>query len=330
MPVLEIYGDIGEDFWEPQNSITGKTVAAWLRENAKGADEITVRINSYGGVVSDGVAIYNLLMQHKARVVCVVDGFALSAASVIAMAGDEIQMLPGTMLMIHNASGMAWGTAADLEATAKALRAMSAASAKIYADRAEKSEEECAALMDAETWFKADEALAAGFCDKVLEGKKKKRMPDMPGMSSAPKSAWVDTYRNVPQSMQAAMSSVARKPKAATMMPTAYALGDRVSVRAGIAHDLSHTEGVVSIIHAGPALGITFDGMDMIHKWYVPDEVTASGSKPESDKSMKRSAQRHAPPQSAPPAFNKSRQPSAARSPFGELAGRQFARLGDR
>jgi ATP-dependent Clp endopeptidase proteolytic subunit ClpP len=194
MPVLEIYGDIGENWWNLDASITGKSISAWLKENAEGAPEITVRINSYGGAVSEGVAIYNLLSQHAARVTCIVDGFALSAASVIAMAGDEIHMLPGTMMMIHPASGGAWGTAEDMEIVAKALRSMSDASGQIYADRTGKSKEDCLALMDAETWFQPSEALAAGFCDKVVSGKRKAEA----AMTARPAQQWLQSYKCAP------------------------------------------------------------------------------------------------------------------------------------
>lgn len=196
MPVLEIYGDIGEQWWDSENEITGKSVSRWLKQNADGASEITVRINSYGGWVSEGVAIYNLLSSHNARVVCIVDGFALSAASVVAMAGDEIHMQPGTMMMIHPASGGCWGTADDMDATAKSLRSMSDASAGIYSARTNKTKEECLELMDAETWFQADEALAAGFCDKVVAAKTKATQA-LP-RSSRSTSHWLQSYKRAP------------------------------------------------------------------------------------------------------------------------------------
>lgn len=207
MPELQLYGDIGEDYWsDPATWITAKTVSAWLKQNAVGATDITVRINSYGGVVSDGVAIYNLLTQHPAHVTCVVDGFALSAASVIAMAGDEIQMLPGTMMMIHPASGMAWGTAEDLENTAKALRAMSDASAGIYAARTGKSKEECLVLMDAETWFQPEQALAEGFCDKVVPGKTKSaETASARGGVGLGTQRWVAAYKRAPDAVLSAL-----------------------------------------------------------------------------------------------------------------------------
>lgn len=201
MPELEIYGDIGEDWFG--EGITAKSVSQWLRENARNADEITVRINSYGGWVSEGVAIYNILSSHKARVITLVDGFALSAASVIAMAGDEIHMRPGSMMMIHNAAGGAWGQAEDLESAASALRKMSDAAAGIYALRTSKPKEECAALMAAETWFTPDEALAAGFCDKIASGKADTKSAKRANSQRA--QAFLNMYRKAPETLRAAL-----------------------------------------------------------------------------------------------------------------------------
>lgn len=214
MPELEIYGDIGEDWWDPANDITAKSVSRWLRENASGAQQITVRINSYGGWVSEGVAIRNILKSHKARVVCIVDGFALSAASVIATAGDEIHMGQGAMQMIHNASGGARGTADVLESTAQALRKMSDSIAALYAERTGKPKEECQAMMDAETWLTADECLALGFCDKVITSpaaSAPKRTASARASNHA--SPWLNTYRNVPASMLHLLAEERRPPQ---------------------------------------------------------------------------------------------------------------------
>lgn len=216
MPVLEIYGDIGEDWWEPTNSITGKTVSAWLKQNAEGASEITVLLNSFGGAVNDGVAIYNLLNSHPARVTCMVLGFALSAASVVAMAGDEIQMLPGSMMMIHPASGFCMGTADDMTATANALRSMTDASAGIYAARTGKSKDDCLALMDAETWFQPDEALAAGFCDKVVDAKGKAQ--PIPASSRATQK-WLQSLKRPPANFTQLLQARLNAPKTAAAVP---------------------------------------------------------------------------------------------------------------
>lgn len=206
MPDLLIYGDIGDDpwSWEPSpNTMT--SVANWLAENAKGAKEITVRINSYGGVVSDGVGIYNLLVQHGAKITCIVEGFALSAASVIAMAGDQIRMLPGTLMMIHPASGACRGTAKDMEITAKALNAMTDNAVNIYADRTGQSKEKCAELVDAETYMTPAEAKTLGFCDEVVPGKKPAAAPT----TTQRAKQYLSAYKNMPANMRKALMSAA-------------------------------------------------------------------------------------------------------------------------
>jgi ATP-dependent Clp endopeptidase proteolytic subunit ClpP len=201
MPELEIYGDIGPDWYG--EGITGKYVANWLKAYAKDAPEVTVRINSPGGWVSEGIAIHNILASHKARMKMIVDGFALSAASVITMAGDEIQMMPGSIFMIHPAAGGCFGTAEDMQVTASALTKMSTSIADIYAARTGKTREECVALMDAESWFTAEEALAAGLCDTVLPGKR--RAVEIKGSdkkTARAQARWLNSYKNTPSDIR--------------------------------------------------------------------------------------------------------------------------------
>jgi len=202
---LEIYGDIGEaPWWSDEPGITAKSVSQWLRENANGARELLVKINSYGGWVSEGVAIRNLLEQHPARVTTEVVGFALSAGSVIAMAGKTIRMLPGTMMMIHPAAGWCQGTAKDMESTANALNSMTDASAAIYAERTGNSKEKCLELMNAETWMSPSEAKALGFCDEaptVIE----KRAAREPSTNLA--GSFLQAYQRMPDSVRASMQA---------------------------------------------------------------------------------------------------------------------------
>lgn len=129
------------------------------------ASTIHVRINSPGGSVFDGMAIYNALKQHPARIVAHVDGLAASAASVIALAGDEVRMGAGAFFMIHNAWGMAIGEASDMRQMADTLEKISGSLVGIYATRTGMDPSEVQALMDAETWFDAEEAIEAGFAD---------------------------------------------------------------------------------------------------------------------------------------------------------------------
>lgn len=131
------------------------------------ADEITVRINSPGGSAFDGVAIMNALRAHEARIVVRVDGLAASAASVIAMAGDEIVMGPGSQMMIHEAWVFTEGDAGFLRSEADRLDKMSDSITSLYAKRAGGDFDEWRALVAAETWFTADEAVTAGLADRV-------------------------------------------------------------------------------------------------------------------------------------------------------------------
>lgn len=133
--------------------------------------ELVVRINSPGGNVYDGVAILNSLRGHPGRVTVVVDGLAASAASIIAMGGDEIVMNRNSELMVHNGRAMAVGGAEDMRKMADRLEAVNANLATIYAERAGGTAEEWRAVMAAETWYSAEEAVAAGLADRVEAGK---------------------------------------------------------------------------------------------------------------------------------------------------------------
>lgn len=151
------------------DSMFGVSAADFVRDLAKiDAPAITVRINSPGGSVFDGIAILNALRGHDAKITTVVDGVAASIASVIAMGGDEIVMNKNSQMMIHNAWDLVIGNADELQAAADRLRQFSENLASIYADRAGGSVADWQGLMDAETWYTADEAVAAGLADLVL------------------------------------------------------------------------------------------------------------------------------------------------------------------
>jgi ATP-dependent Clp endopeptidase proteolytic subunit ClpP len=129
--------------------------------------ELTVRINSPGGSVFDGVAIYNALKRHDAAITVWIDGIAASIASVIAMAGDEVVMPENAMLMLHDPSGLVMGTAADMRAMAEALDKMKAGMVAAYRDKSGRDDAEIGALMAAETWLSAQEALELGLADRI-------------------------------------------------------------------------------------------------------------------------------------------------------------------
>lgn len=162
---ITIYDPIGKT-WDGEG-VTAKRVSAAL--HAIGDKEVVVNINSPGGDFFEGVAIFNLLRNHPHKVTVNVLGVAASAASLIAMSGDDIYMGEGSFLMIHNAWAVAIGNRHDMQGAADTLAPFDAAMAKVYAVRSSTTETEIAALMDRETWLGAEQAVKDGFATGVLE-----------------------------------------------------------------------------------------------------------------------------------------------------------------
>ncbi|WP_426195090.1 head maturation protease, ClpP-related [Massilia sp. DWR3-1-1] len=162
---ISIYEQIGAS-WDG-SGITASRISAILRNI--GARDVVVNVNSPGGDFFEGVAIYNLLRQHKAKVTVQVMGLAASAASVIAMAGDEILMGDGSFLMIHNAWAVAVGNRHDFLAASDQLAPFDQAMAEVYAARSGMSVDEAAAMMDKETWIGATQAVKDGFATGMVD-----------------------------------------------------------------------------------------------------------------------------------------------------------------
>ncbi len=162
---IHIFGDIGES-WLSDESITAKGLVADLA--AIDAEEITVRLNSYGGSVSDGLAIYNALRRKDAKITTTVEGVAMSIASLIFMAGDQREMAANSLLMIHAPWGAAVGNAVDMRDMAETLDKYAEAMASTYM-RSGKSREEVMALLQdgVDHFYTAEEAKAEGFADAV-------------------------------------------------------------------------------------------------------------------------------------------------------------------
>jgi ATP-dependent protease ClpP protease subunit len=151
---LYIYGDIASDAYKwADTDVSANDIINKLQEVR--AKNIDVYINSYGGEVAQGLAIYNALKRHNAKITTYVDGFACSIASVIAMAGDVRKMYDNSLLMIHNAWTVAQGNAAELEKAAEDLKVINEATKKAYLEVINISESELTALLDAETWLTA-------------------------------------------------------------------------------------------------------------------------------------------------------------------------------
>ncbi|MDX1820078.1 MAG: Clp protease ClpP [Paracoccaceae bacterium] len=130
---------------------------------------VDLRLNSPGGSVFDAVAIHNAIKRHEGTVTVWIDGIAASAASYIAMAGDEIVMPENAFLMIHDPSGLVMGSAEDMRAMAEALDKVKGSLVSGYAAKSGRTPEEVSALMAAETWFDAADAVAQGFADRLIE-----------------------------------------------------------------------------------------------------------------------------------------------------------------
>lgn len=147
----------------------GTTADDFVRDVADGldVDQLVIHLNSPGGDAIEGVAIANVLRAHRARIVVRVDGMAASAASVIAMAGDEVVMSIGSMLMVHDPWTVEIGSAAEMRKAADVLDSTADALASTYAARAGGTVAQWRAVMQAETWYTADEAVAAGLADRV-------------------------------------------------------------------------------------------------------------------------------------------------------------------
>lgn len=184
-----IYGDIG-GWWD------GVQAEEFAKEIATlDVKTLNVRLNSPGGLVFDGVAIYNALARHSAKVVVSVEGIAASIASVIAMAGDEIQIAEGSRFMIHDPWTFAMGNAADLRAEADVLEGLKSDLIDIYTARTEQSRDDLSSWMTDETWLSARESVEKGFADTMTPAKKKEKK------EAHARSAMLRFFRNLPQDL---------------------------------------------------------------------------------------------------------------------------------
>ncbi len=165
---VTLSGTVGVDWFDG-----GFTHAEVVTALAGLDGDITVRLNSGGGIAADGAAIHAALATYDGSVHIIVEGIAASAASLIAMAGDRITVADGAVMMIHDPLNVTYGNSADHAKTIEELEAYATAYAKLYARRSGKSAAECRDIMKAETWYDGDEAVAAGFADDTGEQKAK-------------------------------------------------------------------------------------------------------------------------------------------------------------
>ncbi|WAJ26861.1 ClpP-like prohead protease/major capsid protein fusion protein [Antarcticirhabdus aurantiaca] len=163
---LVLYGDVGR-MWYDDDGFTATDVMEALAEFGSG--DLTVRLNSGGGLAFEGITIFNLLRSHDGRITMIIDGIAASAASVIAMAGDSRIMRLGSMLMIHDPSSVTWGDAQDHRNSADRLDALATNVAGIYARISGKGLDDVRDMMRVETWMSAEQALEGSFATAVDE-----------------------------------------------------------------------------------------------------------------------------------------------------------------
>lgn len=159
--VMDVIGETWDGF-----GVTGRRVGALLR--SAGEREVIVNINSPGGDVFEGLAIYNMLRAHKGDVTVRIVGLAASAASIVAMGGDRVEIARAGFLMIHNTWVMAVGDRNDLTTIAGQLAAFDEVMAELYAVRTRMAADEIGKMMDRETWISGKAAIEQGFADQLL------------------------------------------------------------------------------------------------------------------------------------------------------------------
>jgi ATP-dependent protease ClpP protease subunit len=187
------------------------------------ASQIVVRLNSPGGDYFDGTAIANALAEHPARVTVHVDGLAASAASVVAMAGDEVVMHPGARMMIHDALTLTIGNAADHEATRNLLDSVSEDIAELYASRSGQADATWwRTAMRQESWYSGDEAVSAGLATRAVTRDAKAPEP----VAASSYAELVAAWRAIPQTTSAPSPAEVAPP--AVSFPTAVDLSELV------------------------------------------------------------------------------------------------------
>ena len=178
--VLHLYDGIGT-----YDGITARDFAGALKSLGD-VDYIELHINSPGGSVFDGAAIYNMLVDHQALIDVRIDGLAASIASVIALAGDQITIAKNAMMMLHNPSAIAFGDAAEMRKMADVLDKVKHTLVSVYSDRMGLPADEISQILDEESWYTANEAVDAGLAD-VVGGRAKIRK------TSTAEARWVDS-----------------------------------------------------------------------------------------------------------------------------------------
>lgn len=203
-----IYSPIGKSYWE--ETVEAKKFVEEI--NDLDVSTIALRINSPGGSVFDGTAIFNAIVRHKATVTTYIDGLAASIASVIALAGDKVVMADNAMFMIHNPWTVAVGNSDDMRKTAEVLDKIRDVMVRVYDKKASLEADAIRDAMAEETWYDADEALEAGFVDEVVDGR------DISAISHFDASA-LGSFAHAPERLVAALATDAKAPDGGWVFP---------------------------------------------------------------------------------------------------------------
>jgi ATP-dependent Clp endopeptidase proteolytic subunit ClpP len=230
---ISIYDEIGA--W----GISAKDFIGELK--ALRAGIIKVAINSPGGSVFDGLAIFNALRQHEAEIEVTVMGVAASAASFIAMAGDKIIMPANAFMMIHNPLTFAYGNSEELREMADVLDKIGQSIIAIYVKRTGQTEEEIQTLLAAETWLNADEALAKGFCDEVQAEMKVAAHFDLDRLPENIRAACVQTTVTT----TTWTGDEAKETETETVETPTAALSERITAQAALAGITAHADALI-------------------------------------------------------------------------------------
>ncbi len=215
---LYIYDDVADgdvNWWTgEENKSSSKYIAERLEESPT-AERINVYINSYGGDVKEGLAIYQLLKRHPAKVNTYVDGFACSVASLIAMAGDEIVIGENALMMIHHAWTYACGNPAELRKAADDLEVIDKAATETYLERSggKLDEKTLEKLLDGETWLNARQCVEYGLADKIAnvsEDEKKAQLRLLAAKNAATEDG-KESLRKRNETIKNALVSVSKK-----------------------------------------------------------------------------------------------------------------------
>lgn len=210
-----LYDEIGDGMF---GGMSAKLFAEQLTKLGA-VDTINLRINSPGGSVFDGLSIYNTLKRHPARIDVDIDGIAASIASVIAMAGDTINIAANGMMMIHDPHGVVVGDAGDMRKTADVLDQVKQSLVDTYAARTGKDADDLGVMMSAETWLSADDAVAMRFADNITEMQRLAASFDFSKFRNVPKTLLSHSAPATPARDIAAVRLAANEQKLAGRVP---------------------------------------------------------------------------------------------------------------